>query len=393
MLASTRNRFASRVNLLRGEGAIETFARAQALQRQGRDIIHLEIGEPDFDTPPHIVDAAVEALHHGYTHYTPAPGIIELRTVVAAEVSRSRGISVTAENVVVTPGAKPIVFFVLMTLIEPGDQVVLPDPGYPAYSSVAEFAGAEVVPLPLREERQFRLDPDDLSAVISPRTKMIILNSPQNPTGSLLAKPDLEAIAEITQENNVWVLTDEVYRHLVYDGEFFSIASLPGMQERTIILDGVSKSYAMTGWRLGYVISPRDVADMITRFIINSTSCTASFVQRAAITALEGPQEPVYAMARAFRKRRDLFIQGLNRIPGWTCVMPAGAFYAFPNIKATGLTSQQMADYLLEKANVAVLPGDGFGANGEGYLRLCYANSEANLQKAIERIHDAMSLI
>lgn len=391
MLASTKNRFASRVNLLRGEGAIETFARAQALQRQGRDIIHLEIGEPDFDTPSHIVDAAIEALHHGYTHYTPAPGIVELRAAVAAEVSRSRGIPVSPENVVVTPGAKTIVFFVLMTLVEPGDQVILPDPGYPAYSSVAEFAGAEVVSLPLREERQFRLDPDDLRAAVSPRTKMIILNSPQNPTGSLLASRDLEAIAAIAQESGAWVLTDEVYRHFLYEGEFHSIASLPGMQERTIILDGVSKSYAMTGWRLGYVISPHDVADMITRFIINSTSCTASFVQRAAITALEGTQEPVYAMARAFRKRRDLFVDGLNRIPGWKCVMPAGAFYAFPNIKATGLTSQQMADYLLEKANVAVLPGDGFGANGEGYLRLCYASSEAILQKAIERMHDAVN--
>lgn len=373
-----------------GEGAIETFAKAQALQRQGRDIIHLEIGEPDFDTPAHIVEAGIESMRQGDTHYTPAPGIRELREAIARQVSRTRDIPVAPENVIVTPGAKPIVFFALLALIEPGEEVILPDPGFPAYWSVADFVGGKVVPLPLREENEFRVDIDDLRAAVSPRTKMIFVNSPQNPTGSVLEKSDLEAIAEIAIENDLWVLTDEIYRHLQYDGEFHSIIALPGMFERTILLDGFSKSYAMTGWRLGYGVMPTDAAERITRVVINSHSCVTTFVQRAGVVALEGPQDQVEAMVARFSARRELIVRGLNAIPGWTCVKPRGAFYAFPKIQATGLNSQAMADYLLERAGVAVLPGTAFGANGEGYLRLSYANSESNLQKALERIHDAV---
>jgi aspartate/methionine/tyrosine aminotransferase len=390
MAILSRARSAARMDLLQGEGAIETFARAQALERSGRPIIHLEIGEPDCDTPAHIVAAGVEALHAGHTHYTPAPGILELRAAIAAEVAATRGLPVAAENVVVAPGAKPIVFFTLLALLDPGDEVILPDPGYPAYSSVAAFAGARVVPLPLYEDRGFRFDPADLRAAVTPRTRLIILNSPQNPTGGVLTEEDFAVVAEVAAAHDLWVLTDEVYRHLIYAGEFHSPVALPGMAERTILLDGFSKSYAMTGWRLGYAVAPLDVAELITRLIINSTSCTAAFTQRAGIAALRGPQEPVAALAASFRRRRDLVVAGLNAVPGWRCAAPAGAFYAFPNITATGLSSQQMADHLLETANVAVLPGHGFGARGEGYLRLSYANSEANLRAALARIAAAM---
>jgi aspartate/methionine/tyrosine aminotransferase len=283
------------------------------------------------------------------------------------------------------------VFYTLLALVEPGEEVILPDPGFPAYGSVADFVGARVVPLPLREELEFRFDIDELRAAISPRTKLIILNSPQNPTGSVLEKSDLEAIARLAQEHDLWVLSDEIYRHLTYSGEFHSIASLPGMQERTVILDGFSKSYAMTGWRLGYGIMPGDLAELVTRLAINSHSCVTAFVQRGGVAALHGPQDSVYAMAQAFRTRRDLIAKGLNEIPGWTCLSPRGAFYVFPNIKASGLDSGRMADYLLERAGVAVLPGTAFGAHGEGYLRLSYANSEANLQKALERIYEAVT--
>ncbi len=390
MEQSTKSRLASRMQLLRGEGAIETFAKAQKLELLGRKIIHLEIGEPDFATPDHIVDAGIEALRQGHTRYTPAPGITELRKAIAAEVTQSRGIPASLENVVVVPGAKFIVLLTLLALIEPGDEVILTDPGYPAYNSVIAFLGAKPIALPLYEELDFRFDEAELRAAVSPRTRMIIINSPQNPTGGVLNKYDLEVVAELANENDIWVLSDEIYHHIIYNNEFQSISSLPGMQDRTIILDGFSKSYSMTGWRLGYVICAEHIAEAITCLIINSSSCSADFSQRAGIAALTGPQDMVYSMAESFRRRRDLVVSGLNTIPNWKCKTPAGAFYAFPNIKASGLSSQQMADYLLDQADVALLPGNGFGANGEGYLRISYANSETNLQQAIQRITKAV---
>ena len=303
---------------------------------------------------------------------------------------RSRGIAVSIENVVVVPGAKFILMLTLLALIEPGDEVIIPDPGYPAYSSVVALLGAKPIALPLYEELEFHFDEAELRAAISPRTRMIIINSPQNPTGGVLNKSDLEVVAELAKENDIWVLSDEVYRHIIFDDKFQSISSLPGMQDRTIILDAFSKSYSMTGWRLGYVICAEDLAEAITRLIINSTSCSADFSQYAGIAALTGSQDQVFAMAESFHRRRDLVVSSLNTIPNWKCNTPAGAFYAFPNIKGSGLSSQQMSDYLLDHADIALLPGNGFGANGEGYLRISYATSEPNLRQAMQRIDKAI---
>ncbi|MFQ5594773.1 MAG: pyridoxal phosphate-dependent aminotransferase [Anaerolineae bacterium] len=384
-------KFAQRMSRLGTETAFEVLARAKALEAQGRDVIHLEIGEPDFDTPAHIVEAAVRALHEGHTHYTPAAGVPALRQTIARHISESRGIDARPEHVVVTPGAKPIMFFTLLALAEAGDDVIYPNPGFPIYESMINFVGATPVPLPLREERDFRFDADEFRSLVSDRTRLIILNSPQNPTGGVLTREDLQAVADVARERGIMVLSDEVYEQILYAGEHVSIASLPDMQELTILLDGYSKTYAMTGWRLGYGVMPTALAEQVTKLMVNSNSCTAAFTQQAGIAALTGPTDEVRAMVRAFRERRDVIVNGLNQIPGIRCVMPAGAFYAFPNVTGTGVGSRELADRLLNEAGVATLAGESFGAYGAGYLRLSYANSVENIRAALERIGEVVA--
>jgi aspartate/methionine/tyrosine aminotransferase len=379
-------RFAERMSLLGTETAFEVLVKARALEAQGKDIIHLEIGEPDFDTPRHIIEAAKTALDQGYTHYGPSAGLPELREAIAQEVSQRRGIVARAEQVVVTPGAKPIMFYVVLALAEPGDEVIYPNPGFPIYESVIRFAGAKPVPIPLREARQFSLDVDELRDLITDRTRLIILNSPQNPTGGVLPLQDIQAIAALACQRGIPVLTDEIYSQMLYEGEFHSIAACDGMQDLAIILDGFSKTYAMTGWRLGYGVMPVALATHVTRLMTNSNSCTASFTQRAALSALQGPHAPVDAMMAEFRRRRDVFVEGLNTIPGLHCAMPQGAFYAFPNVTEVCTSSKQFAEYLLQNGGVAALAGDDFGSYGTGYIRFSYANSLDNLRKALERI-------
>ncbi|MER3468852.1 MAG: aspartate aminotransferase [Thermoflexus sp.] len=383
-------RLAQRMSRLGTETAFEVLARAKALEAQGREIIHLEIGEPDFDTPAHIKAAAVRALEEGYTHYTPAAGIPALRQAIADYIRRTRGIPVGPENVVVVPGGKPIMFFAILALVEEGDEVIYPNPGFPIYESMIRFVGARPVPLRLRMENEFRVDVEELAALITPRTRMLILNSPANPTGGVLTREDLAAIAELCLRHDLVVLSDEIYSRILYEGEHISIASFPGMLERTIILDGFSKTYAMTGWRLGYGVMPEPLAEAVTRLMINSNSCTAAFTQMAGIAALTGPQDDVDRMVAAFRERREVIVEGLNRIPGFRCLKPKGAFYAFPNIEGTGMSSRQLAAYLLEEAGVAVLSGTAFGEYGEGFLRLSFANSVENIRRALERIETAV---
>jgi aspartate/methionine/tyrosine aminotransferase len=372
------------------ETAFEVLARAKALEAQGRDIIHLEIGEPDFTTPANIIEAGVAALRRGETHYTPSAGILPLREAIAAEVSRTRGIPVSPDEVVVTPGGKPIMFFTILALAEPGTEVIYPNPGFPIYESMINFTGAKAVPVPLREEKDFRFDVQELLDKVTPQTRLIIINSPHNPTGSVLTRADLQAIAEAAQKHDFMILSDEIYIRILYEGEHVSIASFPGMKERTIILDGFSKTYAMTGWRLGYGVMPPALATQISRLMTNSNSCTATFTQYAGLEALQGPQDESYKMVAAFKERRDVIVDGLNRIPGIRCVRPKGAFYVFPNIQGTGMKSKPFADYLLEKAGVAALSGTSFGAYGEGYVRFSYANSVENIRRALERIADAV---
>jgi aspartate aminotransferase len=383
-------KLASRMTHLSNEGAFEVLARARALEQLGRKVIHLEIGEPDFDTPQHIIDEAIRALNHHATHYTPSAGIPELRQTIAHYISRTRHIDVSSDNVVVVPGGKPIIFHSIMALIEQGDEVIYPDPGFPTYESMINFVGARAVPIPLKMELDFTFDIDDLERLITPKTRMLILNSPANPTGGVLSRSDLEAIAQLVVNHDLIVLSDEIYSRIIYDGEFHSIASLPGMQERTIILDGFSKTYAMTGWRLGYGVMPIDVAQAVSCLSTNSTSCTATFTQIAAVKALTAPQDEVDKMVEAFRQRREVIVNGLNQIPGFKCLMPKGAFYAFPNIAGTGRKSGDLADYLLAEASVAMLAGTAFGAHGEGFLRLSYANSIENINKALDRIDVAV---
>jgi len=372
------------------ESAFEVLARAKALEAQGRNIIHLEIGEPDFDTPPHIIEAAVKALHDGYTHYTPAAGLPVVRQTIAEHVSRTRGITVTPEQVVVTPGAKPIMFFTILALLQPGDEAIYPDPGFPIYRSMINFTGATPVPLPLLEEKDFRFDIDEFRSLVTERTKLIIVNTPGNPTGGVLTRPELEAIADVARERGIPVLSDEVYEQILYQGEHVSLLSLPGMQEHAILLDGFSKTYAMTGWRLGYGVMPVPLAEEITRLMVNSNSCTAAAVQMAGVAALTGPKTEVRQMVAAFAERRQVIVDGLNQIPGFRCVNPAGAFYVFPNISGTGLSSKEMESLLLDKAGVAALSGAGFGVHGDGYVRFSYANSVENIQTALERIRQAV---
>jgi len=385
--------FAQRMGRLGTETAFEVLAKAKALEAQGRDIIHLEIGEPDFDTPVNISEAAIKALREGKTHYGPAAGIPELRKAIAEEISKQRGISVDPSQVVVTPGAKPIMFYSILALVDPGEEVIYPNPGFPIYESVINFVGARPVPLPLKEEKDFSFDPDELRSLVTDRTKMIILNSPQNPTGGILTREDLEAVAEICTERDIWVLSDEVYERILYEGEHLSIASWPGMAERTIILHGFSKTYAMTGWRLGFGVMRRELAEKVERLAINCNSCTCTFAQYGALEALKGPQEEPAKMVAEFKRRRDVIVDGLNSIPGIRCLRPKGAFYVFPNVKDVGMGCRELADYLLEEASVAVLSGTAFGKYGEGYLRLSYANSVENIKKALERIREALEKI
>jgi len=384
--------FADRIFRLGTETAFEVLARAKALEREGREIIHLEIGEPDFDTPQHIKDAAVKALMEGYTHYVPAAGILELREAIAEYIAETRGIEVDPDEVVVTPGAKPILFFGILACVNPGEEVMYPNPGFPIYESVIRFVGARPVPLPLREENDFRLDPNDVREKLTDKTKMIILNSPHNPTGSVLTRQDLEEIAQyVMKKEDLIILSDEVYSEILYEGKHESIASIPGMKEKTVIIDGFSKTFAMTGWRIGYGVMRKDLAQRITQLMVNSNSCTCAFTQMAAIEALKGPKEPTRRMVEEFRRRRDVIVSGLNSIPGISCKTPKGAFYVFPNVKAFGMKSKQLANLLLERAGVAVLAGTDFGEYGEGYIRLSYANSVENIRKAIDRMKATLS--
>ncbi len=377
---------ARRMSRLGTETAFEVLNKARALERQGKSIIHLEIGEPDFDTPANVVEAAVDALHKGWTHYGPSAGLPELRQTIADYVSRTRGVKVAPEEVVVVPGGKPIIFFTILALIDEGDEVIYPNPGFPIYESMIHYVGGRALPIHLREERDFSVDVDELAALITDRTKLIILNSPQNPTGGVMQRRDVEQLAKVIGDRNILVLSDEIYSRLLFEGEHFSIMSVPGMQERTILLDGFSKTYAMTGWRMGYGVMRADLAAHITRLMTNSNSCTASFTQIAGIEALRGDQRSVEHMCAEFNRRRDVFVAGLNKIKGFSCRMPKGAFYVFPNITATGWKSKPLADALLEQAGVAALSGTAFGEFGEGYLRFSVANSLENLQRALDRI-------
>ncbi len=373
------------------ESAFEVLVRARELERQGRNVIHLEIGEPDFPTPAHIVEAAKQALDEGYTHYGPTQGLPELREAVAEYISRTRKIRVGPENVSIVPGGKPIIFFPMLALIESGDEVIYPNPGFPIYESMIRFSGGVPVPIPLIEERGFSFDLDLLRQRLSPRTKLLVLNSPQNPTGGLIPAEDIRAIADLVRDRDMMVLSDEIYSRIYYGEAPVSIASLPGMLEKAIILDGFSKTYAMTGWRMGYGVMPEWLVEAVNKLMVNSNSCTATFTQRAGIAALEGPQQPVDAMVAEFRRRRDAFCAGLNQVPGFRCPLPGGAFYAFANITGTGIGSKELADYLLYEAGVSCLNGAAFGQFGEGYIRFSYANSYENLMQAVERIKTAVA--
>jgi len=376
------------------ETAFEVLAKARALEAQGKTIIHLEIGEPDFDTPLNIKNAAKKALDDGYTHYGPAAGLPQARAAIAQYISRTRGIEVTPDNIVITPGAKPIMFFTILACVDEGDEVIYPNPGFPIYESVIEFVGGKAVPLPLREQNEFRIDVDELKKLITHKTRMLIINSPHNPTGSVLPKEDIREIANLAMEHNLLVLSDEIYDQNLYDGMTpYSIASVPGMQQRTVILDGFSKTYAMTGWRLGFGVMPEELAAHVTRLQVNSTSCTASFTQIAGIEALTGPREEVQRMVAEFQKRRDLIVDGLNAIEGIRCLKLQGAFYVFPNITGTGKTSRELEHLFLYEAGVACLSGTAFGKFGEGYLRFSYANSIPHIEQALVKIASSLKQV
>ena len=379
-------RLAERMSRLGTETAFEVLNKARALERQGKNIIHLEIGEPDFDTPGNVIEAGVNALHQGWTHYGPSAGLPELRQTIAEYVSKTRRVNVNSEEVVVVPGGKPIIFFTMLALVDAGDEVIYPNPGFPIYESMINYAGGKAVPIKLREERDFSLDVDELAGLINDRTRLIILNSPQNPTGGVMSRRDIEGVAEAIGDRNVMVLSDEIYSRLLFEGEHFSIMSVPGFKDRTILLDGFSKTYAMTGWRMGYGVMRDDLAATMTRLMTNSNSCTASFTQVAGIEALRGDQSSVDHMLDEFKQRRDVMVGRLNKIKGFSCRMPRGAFYVFPNITKTGWASKKLADAMLEEAGVACLSGTAFGNFGEGYLRFSVANSLENLNKALDNI-------
>jgi aspartate aminotransferase len=386
-------KYSERISRLESEGAFAVLARAKKMEREGRSIVHLQIGEPDFDTPANITEAAYKALREGYTHYAPSGGIPEAREAIADEFKRTRKIDVCADNVIVMPGCKPVIFAAIMALVEAGDEVIVPNPGYPTYRSVTRFLGAVPVPVPLREEHDFRFSLDEFRALVTPKTRVIILNSPGNPTGGVLTEGDLKGIYKVAVEHDLWIVTDEIYSRLVYEGEFKSILSVPGALERTIAVDGMSKTYAMTGWRLGYGVMPKQMADYLFTFAINNFSSTATFSQYAMVEALRGPQDAVEKMVGEFRRRRDVIVDGLNAIDGITCLKPQGAFYVFPNITGTGLTSKEFAEVMLEQAGVACLAGTAFGQYGEGYVRFSYANSVENIHDALGRIKKTLAAV
>jgi aspartate aminotransferase len=379
-------RLANRMSRLGTESAFEVLVRARELEARGKEVIHLEIGEPDFATPPNIVEAAARALREGWTHYGPSAGLPELREAVAGEMAQRLGITVDPAEVVITPGGKPIMFFAILALVERDDEVLYPNPGFPIYESLIRFVGGKAVPYGLREDRDFDVNVGEILEKITGRTRLIILNSPHNPTGGVTSRAELARLAEGLVGREIFVLSDEIYSRLIYEGEHASLAQFPAMREQTIILNGFSKTYAMTGWRMGYGVMRADLARQVTLLMVNSNSCTASFSQVAAIEGLRGPQDAVDHMREEFRRRRAVIVEGLNRIPGFRCRQPHGAFYAFPNIKQTGKPARALADALLNEAGVACLAGTAFGDWGEGYLRFSFANSVENLQKALERI-------
>ena len=379
-------KIAQRMSRLGTESAFEVLAKARRLEAEGMDVIHLEIGEPDFNSPSYIVDAGKRALDEGYTSYSPSPGYPELRERIANEIRETRGVSVTGDNVVVTPGGKPIMFFLIMAVVDPGDEVLYPNPGFPIYESMISFVGGVPVPMQLHESKDFNIDVDEIAGQITGRTKLMVINSPNNPCGSIIPQEDLERLSELAKKHDIIVLSDEIYSKFLYEGEHHSVSTFPDMRERTIILDGFSKSYAMTGWRIGYGVMPLELVEPISRLATNSVSCTASFTQMAALEALSGPQDDSYAMVAEFKRRRDIIVEGLNQIKGIRCRLPKGAFYVFPNIEDTGMSSQQFADDLLNKAGVACLTGEAFGEYGDGFVRFSFANSTENIEKALDRI-------
>ncbi len=379
-------KLANRMSRLGTETAFVVLAKARDLEKKGMEVIHLEIGEPDFDTPRNIIDEAIKALNNHWTHYSPSAGLSELREAIVDEIKNTRGLTIKPENVVVTPGGKPVMFFSILALVNEGEEVIYPNPGFPIYESIINFIGAKPVPIKLREENQFRLDVAELKALVSPKTRLIIINSPHNPTGSMLDYDDVKQIAELAVKHDIYVLSDEIYSRTTYDAKHHSILTFPGMPERTVLLDGFSKTYAMTGWRLGYGVMPEDLAGQVAKLQTNCNSCTASFSQIAGVEALRGDQSEVKRMVTEFRRRRDVIVNGLNRIKGFSCLMPEGAFYVFPNVKRLGLKSADLADRLLNEAGVAALSGTSFGAYGEGYLRFSYANSIENIEKALNKI-------
>ena len=383
--------FSERVVNLVPEGAYHMLAKAQALEAAGKNIIHLEIGQPDEPTFPNIAQAGMRAIEEGYTRYTPSAGIKALRQAIAQDAGNRRGLSLTSEQVVIGPGAKPFLFFPTLALVRPGDEVIFPDPGFPTYQAMVEVAGGTPIPVPLREEQDFSFDLQAFDQLVSPRTRLVILNSPSNPTGGVMPLAVLQHIAESAIRHNFWVLSDEIYSRLIYETPAPSVATLPGMAERTIICDGFSKTYAMTGWRLGYGIMPHALAERVELLLTHSIGCTASFTQIAGLEAIQGQQESVEEVVKTYRIRRDVIVKGLNQLPGVHCRMPQGAFYVFPNVSDLGLSSNALAEYILEKAGVALLPGTSFGHNGEGYLRLCFANSLDNISEALRRLQSALN--
>ena len=381
-------RLAQRMTRLGTETAFEVLAKARLLEAEGMDVVHLEIGEPDFDSPSNIVEAGKNALDHGFTHYGPSPGFPDLRDRIAQEIRDTRGVHVTGDNVVVTPGGKPIMFFLIMALVDRGDEVLYPNPGFPIYESMINFVGGVPVPMQLHESKEFNIDIDEIERNITDHTKLMIVNSPNNPCGSVMSKDDLECLAQLAMDNDIAVLSDEIYSGFLYEGEHHSISSFPNMRERTIILDGFSKSYAMTGWRIGYGVMPLELVEPISRLVTNSVSCTAGFTQVAALEALNGSREDVHSMVAEFKKRRSIIVDGLNSIEGIRCPLPKGAFYAFPNVEETGMSSRRFADDLLTEAGVACLPGESFGQYGDGFVRFSFANSTENIEKALDRIEN-----
>lgn len=383
--------YSDRIRVLESEGAFVVLAKAKKLEAEGRKIIHLQIGEPDFDTPPNICDAGIKAIRDGHTHYAPSGGLFQARDVAADYMNRTRGINISAENLIIMPGCKPLIYCAMEAILNPGDEVIVPDPGYPTYRSVARYVGATPIPIKLREENDFRFLVSDLEKLITPKTKMLIINSPENPTGGILTPEDLDAIYLIAEKHDLWIMADEIYSRLIYDVKFNSIAPYDKRLERTIAIDGLSKTFAMTGWRLGFAAMPKKLADFLFTLAINAFSSTATFTQYAMIEALDGPQDEVNKMVAQFKQRRDVIVDGLNQIDGISCLKPEGAFYVFPNISGTGLTSDQFADLALYEAGVAALSGTAFGANGEGYARFSYANSIENIQTALANIKRALA--